>query len=239
MVLRLISFARAVEVSIIRGWGEDDGPSHLLVTIPAHRARVGQRERISHVGADRVGRDIGVLGGRRQVLALAVVERTAHLRDWWRERGAHVVLLLLLLERIQRPHTGEGEGAAAAHRAITVWFTNLLLIVGRRIAVLRARQRRRWVRGRARITSSLLARLAGRRRLLLLLLLAWLLLLLARLLLVLRVRHRWRRGSGTVQVGGQVRAVPVAVAVRHGDGGSARGDARWAAEEQRRRTKKR
>ena len=125
----------------------------------AHSARVGDWERIAHVGANGVGRDIGVLGGRREVLGLGVIVRTAHLRDRWRERRAHV--LLLLLERIQRPHAGEGEGSAAARRAVAVCFTDLLLVVGGRIVVLRARERRRWVGGRAGVASRL-ARLAGR-----------------------------------------------------------------------------
>lgn len=102
----------------------------------AHDARIGDGQRIAHVGAEGVGGDIGVLGGRREVLGLVVVVGTAHLRDRWRELGAHV--LLLLLERIQRPHTWKGEGAAAARRAVAVWFTNLLLAVGRRIVVLRS-----------------------------------------------------------------------------------------------------
>ena len=167
----------------------------------AHDARVGDGERIAHVGADGIGGDIGILGGRREILGLVVIVGTAHLRDRRRELGAQVLLLLLLLlERIQRPHAGEGEGAAAARRAVAVWFTNLLLVIGRRIVVLCARERWRRIGSRAGIASGL-ARLAGR----------------LLLLLALRVRHRRRRGSRTVQVRRQVWAI--AVAVRHDSDG--------------------
>lgn len=213
MVLRLISFARHVSTIIIirRAGGETPkdqgitGASHLLVSATAHGARVGDRKRIAHVGADGIRGDIGILRGRREVLALVVIVRTAHLRDRWRERRAHVLLLLLLLlERIQRPHAGEGEGSAAARRAVAVLFTNLLLVVGRRVAVLRTGKRRRGIGGRAGIPSGL-SRLASRLLVLLLLLLL--------LLLMLRVRHGRRRGRRAVEMGGEVRAV--AVTMRH------------------------
>lgn len=169
----------------------------------AHGARVGDRKRIAHVGADGIRGDIGILRGRREVLALVVIVRTAHLRDRWRERRAHMLLLLLLLlERIQRPHAGEGEGSAAARRAVAVLFTNLLLVVGRRVAVLRTGKRRRGIGGWAGIPSGL-SRLASRLLVLLLLL----------LLLMLRVRHGRRRGRRAVEMGGEVRAV--AVTMRH------------------------
>jgi len=184
------------------------------VATAAHDARVGDGERIAHVGTDGIGGDIGILGSRREVRGLVVIVGTAHLRDRRRELGAQV-LLLLLLERIQRPHAGEGEGAAAARRAVAVWFTNLLLVVGRRIVVRCARQRWRRIGSRAGISSGL-ARLAGRLLLLLLLL----------LLLALRVRHRRRRGGRAVQVRREVRAVTIAV--RHdGDGRSVVNEARW------------
>jgi hypothetical protein len=156
LVLRLISYSRS-DVSKIRGWVDDYDHAHLLVSAAGHASSVGYRKRISHVLSGRVGGDIGVLGGMREGLALVVIVRAAHLRDRWRERRAHV--LLLRLESVQRAHAGEGERAAAARRACAVWFTNLL-VVGGRVVVLGAGERRRGIRSRAGIADGL-ARLAA------------------------------------------------------------------------------
>ncbi len=52
----------------------------------------------------------------RQGLALVVIVGTTHLRDRRREVGAHVVLLLLLLQRVERSHAGQIDGAVTASR---------------------------------------------------------------------------------------------------------------------------
>jgi hypothetical protein len=109
------------------------------VSAAAHNPRVGERQRISHALARWIRGDIGILvRGMRERLALVVVIRATHLSDRRRQRRTHV-LLLLLLERIQRSHTGERQRAVAAGRTCAVWFTDLL-IVGGRVVVLGTRE---------------------------------------------------------------------------------------------------
>jgi hypothetical protein len=109
----------------------------------------------------------------RQGLALVVIVGTAHLRDRRREVGAHVVLLLLLLQRVERSHAGQIDGTVTASRRGAIGFG---LLVRGRIVVLGGGKRGRRVRGRTRIADGLLTTLA----------------------LLLSIRHRRRGWCGTV-----------------------------------------
>ena len=110
----------------------------------------------------------------RQGLALVVIVGTTHLCDRRREVGAHVVLLLLLLlQRVERSHAGQIDGTVTASRRGAIGFG---LLVRGRIVVLGGGKRGRRVRGRTRITDGLLTTLA----------------------LLLSIRHRRRGWCGTV-----------------------------------------
>jgi hypothetical protein len=109
----------------------------------------------------------------RQGLALVVIVGTAHLRDRRREVGAHVVLLLLLLQRVERSHAGQIDGTVTASRRGAIGFG---LLVRGRIVVLGGGKRGRRARGRTRIADGLLTTLA----------------------LLLSIRHRRRGWCGTV-----------------------------------------